>query len=143
MHGTLNVKFVKLVLWILSFRNNVRIHINKIINRVVFDCILIIVYNSIHHDGDDSPECALHFIYQTQNYYGVVTTYLNNTTEIICFGGNYPHILYFKIVYNLTVCPKYGTRNVILYVITETEKCVLGRSGLLCTRLRLRKIEST
>ena len=65
MHGHLNVRFVTLGLWTLSFRNSVRIHLNKIINRVVFCCILVIFYNSIQHNRSVPPECALHVICQT------------------------------------------------------------------------------
>ena len=56
---------VTLGLWMLSLRNSVRIHVNKIINRVVFECILLIFYNSIQNNGNVSPESALHRICQT------------------------------------------------------------------------------
>ena len=39
--------------------NNIRVNLKKVINRVVFDCILLIFYNSIQNNGDVSPKSYL------------------------------------------------------------------------------------
>jgi hypothetical protein len=45
--------------------NNVRIHLNEIINWFVFDDILLVIYNSKQHNGDVSPESWYRKFYKT------------------------------------------------------------------------------
>jgi hypothetical protein len=51
----LNLKMAHLEPKHIVERNNVRIHLNKIINWVVFDDVLLSFYNSIQYNGDVSP----------------------------------------------------------------------------------------
>jgi len=111
-------------LFFFQTKNNVRIRLNKTINWVVFDYILLIFYNSTEHSGDVSPE---------SNMVLVITITVDLIGKFIIFIFFFVVLCFWNI---LMLSWNHNFLKFIIFFAHSSQKWWIGVSLYMCMKAR-------